>query len=53
MSEPPPTARPIYLLRLQSPHGADARRLRWALKALLRRIGLKCLSIEVEVEESK
>ena len=44
-----PTAdRPIYLLRLIAPHGSDARRLRWVLKALARQHGMKCLSIEVE-----
>jgi hypothetical protein len=40
--------RPVYLLRLQSPCGADARRLRWCLKMMLRRLGLKCISIEIE-----
>ena len=44
MSDP----RPIYILKLQSPNGADARRLRWALKKLLRHLGLRCLSIEIE-----
>jgi hypothetical protein len=43
--------RPVYLLRLQCPHGADARRLRWCLKMLLRRLGLRCLSIEIEVQK--
>jgi hypothetical protein len=36
---------PIYLLRLQSP---GIRRLRLLLKALLRRFGLRCLSVEEE-----
>jgi hypothetical protein len=29
--------------------GDDTRRLRWALKAMLRRLGLQCLSIEIKV----
>jgi hypothetical protein len=45
VSEPQPQ-RPTYVLRLQSPHGDDARRLRWLLKKLLRQLGLSCLSIE-------
>jgi hypothetical protein len=40
--------RPVYLLRLTSPRGDDIRRLRWALKGLLRRLGLRCISIEIE-----
>jgi hypothetical protein len=36
-----------YVLRLQS-RGDDIRRLRWLLKALLRRHSLKCVSIEIE-----
>jgi hypothetical protein len=51
MSKRSPPARPVYLLRLQSPNGADARRLRWCLKRLLRQLGLKCLSIEIEVRK--
>ena len=42
--------RPVYVLRLVSPHGDDIRRLRWCLKKLLRALGLKCLSIEIENE---
>jgi hypothetical protein len=42
--------RPVYLLRLQSLCGDDIRRLRWLLKALLRRLGLRCLSIEEEAQ---
>jgi hypothetical protein len=38
----------IYVVRLTSPRGDDIRRLRWALKGLLRRLGLRCLSIEEE-----
>jgi hypothetical protein len=41
-------AQAIYILRLTSPHGADIRRLRWLLKALLRRYSLRCVSLEVE-----
>ena len=44
-----PRAAPIFVLRLQSPRGDDVRRLRLALKALLRRPGLRCISIEIEV----
>ena len=44
----PQPPRPVYLLRLQSPYGADARRLRWCLKMMLRKLGLKCLSIKIE-----
>jgi hypothetical protein len=40
--------RPIYLVRLESLRGDDIRRLRWLLKALLRRLGLRCLSVEEE-----
>jgi hypothetical protein len=39
---------PIFVVRLQSPLGADARRLRWFLKMTLRRLGLRCLSIAIE-----
>ena len=41
--------RPIYIIRLRAQPDVDAiRALRNALKVLLRRFGLKCLSIEVE-----
>jgi hypothetical protein len=43
----------VYLLRLQSPNGDDARRLRWALKKLLRPLGLKCLSIKIEAPNDR
>jgi hypothetical protein len=39
---------PVYVLRLESLRGDDIRRLRWLLKALLRRLGLRCISIEPE-----
>lgn len=40
---------PIFLVRLRALPGVDAvRTLRAALKTLLRKYGLKCLSIEVE-----
>jgi hypothetical protein len=45
MSAPQPP-RPTYVLRLQSPHGDDARRLRWALKTMLPPFGLRCRSLE-------
>jgi hypothetical protein len=37
-----PQARPIFLLRLQAMPGASIHRLRWTLKALLRK-GLRCI----------
>jgi len=50
MSEPSPhPARPVYRLRIMSIRGDDTRRLRWALKAMPRRRGLQCISIEIEV----
>jgi hypothetical protein len=39
---------PIYVLKVDSPRGGDARRIRWVLKTLLRRFGLRCISIEIE-----
>jgi hypothetical protein len=48
MSEQPRQRRPGYLLRRESLRGDDIRRLRWLLKALLRRHALKCISIEIE-----
>ena len=49
-NEPPTNeqGRTIYLIRLRSPHGSDIRKLRWLLKALIRRLGLRCLSIVEE-----
>jgi hypothetical protein len=42
-------AQVIFVLRLRPEPGVDAiRALRWTLKALLRRHGLRCLSIEEE-----
>ena len=40
--------RPVYVARFMSPSGEDARRIRWFLKTLLRRFGLRCISIEIE-----
>jgi hypothetical protein len=41
--------RVIYVLRLVALPGVDAiRALRWALKGLLRKHGLRCLSIDRE-----
>jgi hypothetical protein len=41
----------IYLLKLQAaPGGEGIRALRWLLKSLLRRFGLRCISIE-EVQQ--
>jgi hypothetical protein len=50
MTAPPSRQRPrpVYLLRLESRRGDDIRRLRWLLKALLRRLGLRCISLEPE-----
>jgi hypothetical protein len=45
--------RPVYVLRLQSQRGDDIKTLRWALKMLLRRLGLRCISIEVEAEAQR
>src|SRR5262249_23467955 len=42
----PRQRRPIYM-RLQS-RDDDIRRLRWMLKTLLRKLGLRCLSVEKE-----
>jgi hypothetical protein len=40
---------PVFLVRLRALPGADGvRALRAALKVLLRRFGLKCVSIETE-----
>jgi hypothetical protein len=39
--------KPIYLLKLQAAPGSEGiRALRWLLKALLRRYGLRCISVE-------
>jgi hypothetical protein len=44
--------RPIYRLRLQALPRVDAvKALRAALKSLLRRFGLRALSVEVEKQE--
>ena len=54
MSEPqPPRQRhPIYVLRLQSlGDGDDARRLRWALKLLLRRFQFRCTDLREEASD--
>jgi hypothetical protein len=48
LREPP--QRPVYLLRVQSLRGDDIRKLRLLLKMLLRRLELKCISIE-EVQQ--
>jgi hypothetical protein len=50
-NEPPTNeqGRPIYLIRVCSTRrDDDIRKLRWLLKALIRRLGLRCLSIETE-----
>jgi hypothetical protein len=45
---------PVFLVRLRALPGVDAvRALRAALTVLLRRFGLKCLSIEVETANQK
>jgi hypothetical protein len=46
------TERPIYRLRLQAlPHVDAVKALRAALKNLLRKFGLRVLSIEVETPQ--
>ena len=48
------TERPIFVLRLQPlPHVDAVKMLRVALKALLRRYQLCCLSVEVETLNEK
>jgi hypothetical protein len=50
----PEAERPIYRLRLQPLPRVDAvKALRSALKFLLRRFGLRCLSVEVETSNEK
>ena len=45
---------PVFLVRLRALPGVDAvRALRVVLKTLLRKYGLKCLSIEVETANPK
>ena len=46
------TDRPVFLLRLQPLPGVDAI-LRLALKVLLRRYGLRCISIEGQKESER
>ena len=47
-------AMPVFLVRLRALPGVDAvRALRVVLKTLLRKYGLKCLSIEVETANPK
>jgi hypothetical protein len=39
--------KPIYLLKLQAAPGSEGiRALRWLLKVLLRKYGLRCISVE-------
>jgi hypothetical protein len=47
-TQAPRSDRPVYLLRLQSLRGDDIRKLRWLLKTLSRRFGLRALSVEEE-----
>jgi hypothetical protein len=43
------SARPIYILRLAPTPGTDGEKaLRWLLKVLLRRFGMRCVSVEKE-----
>jgi hypothetical protein len=48
VTEPQPPRPVIYMARLQSRSGANIHALRAVLKALLRRFGWKCISIETE-----
>jgi hypothetical protein len=51
---PEKTEQPIYRLRLQPLPRVDAvKALRLALKLLLRRFGLRCLSVEIETSNQK
>jgi hypothetical protein len=46
------TDRPVYLIRIQRVRpGDDERDLRWLLKALLRRPGFRCVTIEKETQQ--
>jgi hypothetical protein len=48
----PANQRPICVLRLRAEPGIDAvRALRFALKFLLRRLGLKCISIREDTHK--
>ena len=52
MSASRPIASPVYLIRVRSTRsGDDIRKLRWILKTLLRRFGLRCISIEIEARD--
>jgi hypothetical protein len=39
---------PVFVIRLRGNGDDDVRKLRWILKILLRRYGLRCLSITQE-----
>jgi hypothetical protein len=46
--------RTVYLLRLTAlPNVDEIKALRWTLKGLLRRCGLRCISIEAETTAPK
>lgn len=48
----PETKRPVFVLRLQALPRVDAvKALRATLKSLLRRFGLRALSVELETKE--
>jgi hypothetical protein len=41
-----PPDRPVFILKIEGKRGADnIKSLRWVLKRLLRRYGLKCLDV--------
>jgi hypothetical protein len=45
----PSPPEPVYILRLVPTSGTDGEKaLRWMLKVLLRRFGMRCLSVEKE-----
>ena len=48
VTEPQPPRPVIYMARLQSRSGADIHALRAILKALLRKFGWRCVSIETD-----
>lgn len=46
-------ARPIFVIRVRAEPGVDpTRALRWLLKMMLRRLGLKALSVEREIDNA-
>jgi hypothetical protein len=47
-----PPDRPVFVLRIEGRPGVDnIKSLRWVLKRLLRRYGLKCLDVKEEGQQ--